>query len=69
MNVPTGPGTSRKHPLPEAEAELLKESIGVLRGEVVPGRRTVSGWPLLRIVRRTRTDWALFHWVPQEPKV
>jgi hypothetical protein len=50
---------------PEAEAELLKESISLLRGEVAPGRRMVLGWPLLRIVRRTRTGWAPSYWAPR----
>jgi hypothetical protein len=40
MNVPNGPGTPRRLPRPESEAEFLKESIGLLRGEVVPGRKT-----------------------------
>jgi hypothetical protein len=43
-------------PRPEAEAELLKESISLLRGEATPGRKTSSNWPLLRILRRTRMD-------------
>jgi hypothetical protein len=30
----------------------------LLRGEAAPGRKTSSGWPLLRILRRTRTDQA-----------
>jgi hypothetical protein len=34
MNAPNGSGTPRKSPRPEAEAELLKESISLLRGEV-----------------------------------
>jgi hypothetical protein len=49
-NVPKGPGTPQK-PRPEAEAELLKESIGLLRGKAVSGRKTSLGWPLLRILR------------------
>jgi hypothetical protein len=61
MNVPNDLGTPRKSSRPEAEAELLKECIGLLRGEVAPGRKTSSGWPLLRIMR-TRTDWAPFYW-------
>jgi hypothetical protein len=56
MNVPNGPGTPTSPPRPEAEAKLLKEIISLLRGEVAPGRRTSLGWPLLRIVRQTRTD-------------
>jgi hypothetical protein len=65
MNVPNGPGTPRKPPRPEAEAEFLKESIGLLRREATPGRKTSSGWPLLRIMRRTRTDRAPFYWAPR----
>jgi hypothetical protein len=47
-------------PRPEAEAKLLKESIGLLRGEVAPGRKILSGLTLLRIIRRTRTHQVLF---------
>jgi hypothetical protein len=60
---PVGP------PRPEAEAELLKESIGLPRAEVAPGRKTLLGWPLLRIMRRRRMDWAPFYWAPQQPIV
>jgi hypothetical protein len=48
-------------PRPKAEVELLKESISLLRGEVASGRKTSSGWPLLRIMRRTRMGWAPFY--------
>jgi hypothetical protein len=50
---------------PEAEAKLLKESISLLRGEPAPGRKTSLGWPLLRIMRRTRIDQAPFYWAPR----
>jgi hypothetical protein len=62
MNVPNGPGTLRRPPRPEAEAKLLKESISLLRGEAAPGRKNSLDWPLLRIIRRTRMDWAPFYW-------
>jgi hypothetical protein len=65
MNVPSGPGTPRRSSRPEAEAKLLKESIGLPRTEVAPGRKTSSGWPLLRIMRRTREDQAPFFWAPR----
>jgi hypothetical protein len=58
MNVPNAPGTPIRLPRPEAEAELLMESIGLFRGEAAPGRKTSLGWPLLRILRRTRMDRA-----------
>jgi hypothetical protein len=29
---------------------------------LAPGRKTLSGWSLLRIIRRTRTDQAPFYW-------
>jgi hypothetical protein len=64
MNVPSGPETPRRPPRPEAEAKLLKESITLLRKEASPGRKTLSGWPLLRIMMRTRADWAPFYWAP-----
>jgi hypothetical protein len=35
---------------------LLKEIIDLLREEVAPGNKTSLGWPLLRIMRRTRMD-------------
>jgi hypothetical protein len=41
------------------------ESIGLLRGEADPGKKTLLDSPLLRIVRRTRTDEAPFYWVPR----
>jgi hypothetical protein len=45
----------------EAEAELLKESISLLRGrEVTSRRKLLSDWPLLTIVRRTKTDRSPF---------
>jgi hypothetical protein len=62
---PNGPGTPRRAPRPEAEAELLKESISQLREKVVPGRKTSSGWQLLRIMRRIRMDQAPFYWAPR----
>jgi hypothetical protein len=49
-------GTPEGFPRPEAEARLLKESIDLLRGEVAAGRKSSLDWPLLRIVRRIRTD-------------
>jgi hypothetical protein len=52
---------SRRPPSPEAEAELLKESISLLRGEVALGRKTSLYWPLLRIMRRTRMDQGPFY--------
>jgi hypothetical protein len=58
INVLNGPGILRRLPRPEAETELLKESIGLLRGEEAPGRMTLSSWPILRTVRRTRMDQA-----------
>jgi hypothetical protein len=61
-NVPKGLGTLRKPPRPEAEAELLKESISLLKGEATPGRKISSCWPLLRIMRRIRMDQAPFYW-------
>jgi hypothetical protein len=64
-NVPNGPRNPRRSPRSEAEAKLLKEIIGLLRGEAAPGRKASSGWPLLRIMRRTRTDLALFYWAPR----
>jgi hypothetical protein len=64
MNDPNGPGTPRKLPRPGAEAELLKESISLLREAAAPGRKTLSGGPLLRIVR-TRIDHAPFYWAPR----
>jgi hypothetical protein len=51
-------------PIPEAGAKLLKENIGLLRGEVAPGRKTSSDWTLLRNMRRTRTDQVPFYSVP-----
>jgi hypothetical protein len=57
--------TPRRPPRPEAKAKLLKENIGLLRGEVVPGRKTSLGWPLLRIKRRTRMDQVPFYWAPR----
>jgi hypothetical protein len=32
---------------------------------VDPGRKVSFDWPLLRIVRRTRTDWAPFYLAPR----
>jgi hypothetical protein len=51
-------------PQPEAEAELLKENISLLRGEAALGKKTSSGWPLLRSVR-TRADLAPIYWAPR----
>jgi hypothetical protein len=65
MNVPNGPGALRKPPRPEAEAKLLNESIGLLRGEAATGRKTSPSWPLLRIMRRTRMNWAPIYWAPK----
>jgi hypothetical protein len=65
MNVPNSPGTTEPPPRPEGKAKLLKENIGWLRREVAPGRKTLLGWPLLRIMRRTRTVWAPFSWAPR----
>jgi hypothetical protein len=65
MNVLNGPGIPRRHSRPEAEDKLVKESIGLLRGELAPGRKTSLGWPLLRIMRRTRMDQAPFYWAPR----
>jgi hypothetical protein len=56
---------THRTPQPEAEARLLKESIGLLKGEVAAERKTSSDWPLLRIMRRTRTDQAPFYWSPR----
>jgi hypothetical protein len=39
INTPNGPGTPRRPHRPEAGAELLKESIGLLRGKVAPGKK------------------------------
>jgi hypothetical protein len=64
MNVSNSSGTPRGPPRPEAEAKLLKESIGLLRGEEAPGSKTLLGWLLLRIMR-TRTDQAPFYWAPR----
>jgi hypothetical protein len=61
MSAPKCPGTPRRPPRPEAEAELLKESTSLLRVEVAPGRKTSSDWPLLRIIRQTRADRAPFY--------
>jgi hypothetical protein len=52
-------------PRPEAEAELLEESIGLFRGGMATGRKMLLEGPLLRIVRKTRTDWAPFYWAPK----
>jgi hypothetical protein len=48
---PQQPRDPRRPPRPEAE--LLKESIGLLRGEATPRRKTSFGWPLLRTMRKT----------------
>jgi tRNA A37 threonylcarbamoyladenosine biosynthesis protein TsaE len=45
----------------QAVAELLKQSIGLLRGEVAPGRKTSLVRSLLRIMRRTWTDQSPFY--------
>jgi hypothetical protein len=65
MNVSNGPETYRRSPRPEAEAKLLKESFGLLRGELTHGRKTLSDWPLLRIVRKTRIVQAPFYEAPR----
>jgi hypothetical protein len=62
---PNGLRTPRRPSQPEAEAKLLKESISLLRGEAVLGRKMSLDWPILRIVRKTRTDWAPFYWAPR----
>jgi hypothetical protein len=59
MNVPE---TSRRPPRPEAEAELLKERNSLLREEAAPGRKTSSGWTILRIMRKIRLKQAPFYW-------
>jgi hypothetical protein len=62
MSVPKDQGTPRSPPptKPEAEDKLLKESISLLKGEAAPGRKMSLDWPLLRIVRRTRTEQTPF---------
>jgi hypothetical protein len=64
MNVPSGPGTPRRSPRPETEAKLLKENIGLLKGEAAPGRKTSLGWSLLSIMR-TKTNKCPFYWAPR----
>jgi hypothetical protein len=56
MNAPNGTRIPRTPPRPEAEAQVLKEIIGLLRGISAPGRKTSSGWPFLRIMRKIRVD-------------
>jgi hypothetical protein len=51
MNIPNVPGTTRRPPRPEAEAEELKESIDLLMRETALGKKTSSGWPLLTFMR------------------
>jgi hypothetical protein len=58
MNVPSGPGTLRKPPRPEAEAKLLKESTSLLRREAASERKISLCWSLLRI----QMDQSLFYW-------
>jgi hypothetical protein len=45
----------------QAVAVLLKQSIGLLRGEVAPGRKTQLGRPILRIMKRIWTDQSPFY--------
>jgi hypothetical protein len=42
MNVPNSPRTPRSIPRSEAEVEMLKESISLLRGEGAPRKKTLS---------------------------
>jgi hypothetical protein len=44
MNVPNKPGTPRRPPRSEAEAEFSRESISLPAGRLAPGKKTLLDW-------------------------
>jgi hypothetical protein len=65
MNVPSGPGTPKRPPRPEAEARMSKENSSPPTGELAPGRKTLLDWQAWKAMRRTMTDQAPFYWAPR----
>jgi hypothetical protein len=63
MNIPNGPGTSKRPSGPEAEARLLRENISLPAVEPDPGTKTLSDQQVWKAMRRNRIDWVPFYWV------